>query len=204
LAEKWQSNERLNVKVKTPKGWSTNVQIQPAGEDEMFTKTVFRILYLFIIATILMGCGTASATAEPIVITPTEQAIATPTLVLPTLTPIMTEIVATTAEQLAGSWKMSTPQGNTFYLLFKTDGSLEVTRADAPKNSKPEVGKFWFEGDVFYIDDACDAGQGKYEAPHVIQRDGQNYKITFKVIEDSCEDRVRDLQKGFIWRNPQP
>ncbi len=69
----------------------------------------FKSLSIMAAITLFMtACRTAPATAEPMVITPTQQAVATATLIMPTPTPIITEIVTTTAEQLAGSWKWST------------------------------------------------------------------------------------------------
>jgi hypothetical protein len=172
----------------------------------MFAKTAFRVLFVLAALAIFTGCSTPPVAAEPAVASsPTQPPPATPTVILPTSTPVISEFVATNAEQFTGSWKWSNLQANTFYILFKMDGSFEILRADAPTNSRPLIGTYSFDGHVFSVEDDCQGGvQGKYEAPKITQRDGQNYKITFKVIEDPCEERIHDYQKGFIWRNPQP
>jgi hypothetical protein len=132
-----------------------------------------------------------------------------PTVAIDAPTVAITELVATRIESMLGSWSMTSPQGDTFYILFKSDGTYEETRAnDANTHAKPYRAKFWMDSGVLYVEGVCgdDAAmhQGKYEAPTITQRDGVNYLLTAHVIEDPCKDRVHDFGRGYAWRIPQP
>jgi hypothetical protein len=188
----------------------------------MYTKMMVRALVSLATLVVIASCGTAPATAvqapvmvqatqrpadsTPTAVPPTEKPIeASPTASLPTPTPVITKIVATSTEQFAGTWKWYI-QGTPTYLTFKTDGTWEVRRADAPPGSRPTQGKFSFDGKLFTIegDPDCPGVVGKYEAPLIIQYDGVNHGLHLKTIEDACEARVKDFKRGFSWSEIQP
>ena len=182
-------------------------------------KMMFRSLVLLIALAILAGCGTAPATQAPVVIEatqppseptsttapPTEPPVeASLTASLPTPTPVITEIVATSTDQFAGSW-MWFIQGTPTTFTFNPDGKWVVRRSDAAPGTVSADGEFSFDGTVLTItgDPDCPRVVGKYEAPRIVQHDGVNHKITLKAIEDTCEARVKDFKKGFVWSENQ-
>jgi len=182
----------------------------------MFTKIMFRSLALLVTLVIVTGCGTApAATQAPVLVEPsqrppeptstsvppTEKPVeVSPTASLPTPTPVITEIVATSTEQFAGRWKWFI-QGTPTFFTIKTDGTWDFTRADAAPGTVSEDGEFSFDGNIYTVtgDSDCPGVMGKYEAPRIVQHDGVNYKLSFKVIEDECAVRVKDYKKGFVW-----
>lgn len=185
----------------------------------MYRKMMFRYVVLLTILAVTAGCATEPATANqgPVVaedaqrpaeptstaIPPTEQSIeASATASVPTSTPVVTEIVATSTDQFAGSWKWFI-RGTPTTLTFHKDGTWVVVRADAAPGTNSADGEFSFDGTVFTVtgDPDCPSVVGRYEAPRIEQYDGVNHKLSFKVIEDECEDRVKDFRKGFIWSN---
>jgi hypothetical protein len=186
----------------------------------MFTKIMFRCLMLLATLIVIAGCGTTPATKAPVAVEATQQpSQPTPTMLppteqpmqasatasLPTPTPVITEIVATSKEQFVGTWKWYI-QGTPTFLTFKPDGTWEIRRADAAPGSLPAHGEYSFDGNVFTVtgDPDCPGVVGKYEAPQIIQYDGVNHSLSFKVREDTCEARVKDFKKGFAWSETQP
>lgn len=174
----------------------------------MYRKMMFRILVLLATHVVIAGCGTAPATATqaPVVAKatqqPTDQPIqASPTAGLPTSTAVITEIVATSTDQFIGTWT-SFVLGSQAFLTFKPDGTWEIRVTGATSTAK---GDFSFDGKIFTInrDPECPGVTGKYEAPQIVQYDGINHKLSFKVIEDACEARVKDFKKGFAWSESQ-
>ena len=176
----------------------------------MSAKIISPLLYALTII-VLTGCGTAPAVTEQPSATLTQPVPATapdipPTVAVDTPTPVISEIMATSIEPMLGSWSIGTLQGDTLYLLFKSDGTYEGTRGDGlgPRYRA----KFWFDSSTFYVEGSCgdDANvhQGKYEAPIITLRDGVNYIMKAQVIEDPCKERVHDFKKGYTWRHPQP
>lgn len=173
----------------------------------MLHKNILGILCRTLVVVFLAGCG--SAPAQPTVTVVPPQPTATQTLIPPTFTavpptPVETDFIATKPEDIAGEWRFSvfaTP----WHMDFRTDGSNYSNRVET--KDKPLGAKFWFEGTVFYFEDiGCspDAKQvtrGTYEA-HVVQRDGKNYKLYFKLINDSCKERANMMKKGFMWFGP--
>lgn len=91
------------------------------------------------------------------------------------------------------------------HIDFHPDGKVYSNRMES--KDKAWESKFWFEGTVFHLEDlACSPDgkqltQGTYEA-HVVQEDGQNYKLYFKPIEEPCKDRINEMKKGYIWGSP--
>jgi hypothetical protein len=117
---------------------------------------------------------------------------------------MIAEITANSTDQFIGTWKWFI-QGTQTYLTFKSDGTWEIRRAVAASGSRPAHGEFSFDGKVFTVtgDPDCLGVVGKYEAPQIIQYDGINHSLSFKVIEDTCEVRVKDFKKGFGWSETQ-
>ena len=188
----------------------------------MFRKLMIRSFALLASLLVIASCGTAPATATqgPVALEATQQrSEPTPTTVpptaipvdasstasLPTPTPVITKMAATSTEQFVGTWKWYI-QGTATYLTFKPDGTWESMRSDAAPGARPFAGKFSFDGKVFTItgDPDCPGVVGKYEAPKIVQYDGVNHALSFKVIEDACEARVKDFKRGFAWSMPQP
>ena len=180
----------------------------------MCTKFIFPLLGMLTLVAVLTGCGTAPAVTAQVVPTST-QLLAAPATEIPATapadapTPVITEATATSIEPMLGSWSISSLQGDTFFYLFKSDGTYEVTRAnDANKHAKAYQAKFWMEKDVLYVEGVCgdDSAlhQGTYQAPTITQRDSLNYTLKARVIDDPCKDRIHDFGRGFAWRIPQP
>lgn len=114
----------------------------------------------------------------------------------------MIEIVATSKEQFVGTWKWYI-QGTATYLTFKPNGTWDVRRADGGSGAR---GEYSFDGNIFTItgDPDCPGVLGEYEAPQIMQYDGVNHSLSFKVIEDTCGPRVKDFRKGFAWSETRP
>jgi hypothetical protein len=85
------------------------------------------------------------------------------------------------------------------YHQFEQDGTLIIAYsyeqlATNPVFSKPS--EYWFEGDVFHIEDSC--GHGTYYLT-LAKRDGQNSTLVFDRIEDPCKQRSIDWIKPMRW-----
>ena len=182
-------------------------------------KMTFRSLASIVVLTILAGCSTAPATQAPVVVEvtqplpeptvtmvpPTEPPVeASPTASLSTPTPVITEIVATSIDQFAGSWKWFI-QGTPTTFTFNPDGTWVVIRADAAPGTVSADGEYSFDGTLLTItgDPDCPGVVGKYEAPRIVQYDGANYKLTIKAMEDECEGRAKDFKRGLVWSDAQ-
>jgi hypothetical protein len=59
--------------------------------------------------------------------------------------------------------------------------------------------KYWFEGEVFHIQDSC--GHGTYHLT-LYKENGENRKLTFQVIDDPCEQRIDDWKVPMRWFEP--
>ncbi len=187
----------------------------------MYRKMMFRFLVLLATLIVTAGCGTAQATATqaPVItevtqrpadpttttVPPTEKPVeASPTAGLPTPTPVITEIAATSTDQFLGRWRWFV-LGSAAFITFKPDGTWEMTVNGTAPGTPPAKGVFSFDGNIFTIngDPECPGVTGKYEAPQIVQYDGVNHTLSFKVIEDACEPRVKDFKKGFAWSESQ-
>jgi hypothetical protein len=163
----------------------------------------FRILIVALV--FLAGCATVpaepAATATP---QPTAKPTATQTPIPPTSTPVESDSIVTKPDDIAGIWKFSS-YGTPWHIDFHPNGTVYSNRAES--RDKALGGNFWFEGTVFHFEDlACSPDarqytQGTYEA-HVVQKDGQNYKLYFKPIEEPCKDRMNEMKRGYIWMGP--
>ncbi len=184
----------------------------------MDRKMMFRCFVFLTTLVIVAGCGTppATATQAPVVaeatqrpakptsttVPPTEQPIqVSSTASLPTPTTVITEISATSTDQFIGTWTRFI-LGSPHFLTFKSDGTWEISEVGATSTLN---GTFSFDGKVFTItgDPDCPGITGKYEAPQIEQYGGVNHRLSFKVIEDACEARVKDFKNGFAWRESQ-
>lgn len=126
----------------------------------MSTKFRFPLFSLLISIAILTGCGTAPAVTKQVAVTATQPLPATATQIpstaaVDTPTVVVTEKVATSIEPMLGSWSTTTPQGDTLYTLFKSDGTYEGTQANGPKNGVPYRAKFWMDNGVLYVEGVC-------------------------------------------------
>ncbi len=176
---------------------------------------------LLTVLVVIAGCSTAPATANqaPVVAAATQRPVeqtsttvpptdppvqASPTAGLPTPTPVIIEMAATSTDQFIGTWT-SFVLGSAAFLTFKPDGTWEVTVNGTASGTSPAKGSFSFDGNTFTIngDPECPGVTGKYEAPQIEQYDGVNHRLSFKVIEDACEARVKDFKKGFAWSETQ-
>jgi hypothetical protein len=117
---------------------------------------------------------------------------------------VITEIVATSIDQFAGSWKWFI-QGTPTTFTFNPDGTWVVIRADAAPGTVSADGEYSFDGTLLTItgDPDCPGVVGKYEAPRIVQYDGANYKLTIKAMEDECEGRAKDFKRGLVWSDAQ-
>jgi hypothetical protein len=151
-------------------------------------------LCMLLVSVLLSGCGVASQ--EPTV-TAIPTGSPTTELGLPSATPADPEFIATSAEDIVGIWSFSY-FGKPWHIRFLANGMIRSGTLDNPEQFLH--GKFEFKGTIFHVEDET-CGPGTYEA-HVIQRDGQNYKLYFAVIEDTCRDRVNEMKRGYWWVGP--
>lgn len=160
----------------------------------MLSSKTFQMRYMLLAFVFLASCSVPPT--EPIA---TTSALVTPTSahVLPTATPVVTEFIASKVEDIAGMWSFGY-LGTPYRIRFLSNGMIKSGPEDDP--DKYLHGKFTFKGTIFYVEDPT-CGPGTYEA-HVIQRNGQNYKLYFTVLEDACRDRVNEMKKGYNWVNP--
>jgi hypothetical protein len=102
-------------------------------------------------------------------------------------------------EDIVGIWK-SRFEGHTAYMHFREDGTFRLAHDIADLGGVAQVmGDFWFEETEFHIDDPC--GEGTYEVR--VEKDGdQPILLIFKVIEDACIERARDLSRRMPWVEP--
>ena len=144
----------------------------------------------------LAGCVSAAP------VTPTVAAVPSVTLTVTvapaTSTPVETEFRASKVEDILGWWKFSN-QGAIWKIHFLANGTIRSGPLENP--SQFLHGTFWFDGTVVRVDEPS-CGPGSYEA-YIIQRDGENYRLYFKVVEDPCVDRVREMTRGYKWVGPE-
>ena len=164
------------------------------GLNKMVIKNIHPVVRSLLTFALLAGC--VSVPESPTVTT-LPSATSTSTAIPPTATPVETEFVANKLEDISGMWSFSY-MGNSYRIQFLANGTIRSGPSTEPK--KYLHGTFKFDGDVFRVDEPT-CGPGVYEA-HLIQRDGQNYKLYFKLIEDSCRDRVNEMKKGYQWVGP--
>ena len=160
----------------------------------MFNHKIHRGSYALLALIFLASCNVAPT--EPVA---TASASVTPTSVpiLPTATPVETEFIASKVEDIAGMWSFSY-LGMSYRIRFLSNGMIKSGPEDDP--DKYLHGKFRFEGTIFHVEDPT-CGPGTYQA-NVILQDGQNYKLYFTVIEDTCRDRINEMKKGYTWVSP--
>jgi hypothetical protein len=122
-----------------------------------------------------------------------------PTSTVPsvTATPVEVEFRADKIEDILGWWTFSS-QGLIRRIHFLANGTIRTGPLENP--SQFLHGTFSFDGNIVRVDEPS-CGPGSYEA-YILQRDGQNYKLYFKVIEDPCLDRVREMTRGYMWVGP--
>lgn len=119
----------------------------------------------------------------------------------PTETPVVEALTPTSILEIAGIWdsRMLSERG---YHEFKPDGTLILGYTIDQLRENPvftEPVHYWFEGQVFHIEDAC--GHGTYRLT-LYRENGENRKLTFEVIEDPCEQRIADWKVPMRWFEP--
>jgi len=150
-----------------------------------------RFFHLLPILAFLTGC-TGTVVMPTVTMFPT---IAPTSTIIPgTVTPVVTEFIASNPEDISGWWWQSN-QGRVFRIRFLANGTIRTGPVENPNQFLH--GTYKFEGKVVHVDEPS-CGPGTYEA-HIIQHDGQNFKLYFKVIEDPCRDRYNEMTRGYYW-----
>jgi len=163
-------------------------------------------LPLVIAAFLVASCATSRPTSSP-------TAAASPTLLPPTVMPspintpvpppttVTTETIATSNLEIAGIWD-SFVLYERGYHLFKDDGTLVIAYVYEELTTNPvfsDPSAYWFEGDVFHIEDFC--GHGTYHLT-LTRQSGQNRTLIFEPIQEPCKQRAIDWKKPMRWVGP--
>jgi hypothetical protein len=91
-------------------------------------------------------------------------------------------------DDMVGIWS-GRAMGDAGYHKFNKDGTFTVAWNLGNLETSPAVrAKYWFEGDVFHVDDGC--GHGMYEVTIQKNVDGPA-KLIFKLIEDPCDTQKK-------------
>lgn len=169
------------------------------------------VLGAMLITRLLVGCGTPAATpiaptatptTEPPTATPTPvpptatptpiPPTATPTAEPPTATPTQAITLATSADEIAGTWQKTRGTG---YIRFYEEGTFHQARALDDLDSHPfAICEFWFEGTQMFIGQCSVSGVppcGDVIAIYEV-RLLEGDKIQIVAIEDSCSPRRGD------------
>lgn len=144
-----------------------------------------QVMGAMLITLLLVGCG---APAAPTPMPPT----ATPTVAPPTATPTPAVRLATSVEEIAGTWQKTTGAG---YIRFNEDGTFDQARAFDDLDSHPfAICEFWFEGTQMFIGECTVSGVPPCTNPVAIYEvwllEGDRIEIV--AIEDKCSARRRD------------
>ncbi len=172
----------------------------------MFRKKLYSVLCAVLILAFAAGCGSAPAQPAATEIPPQPAATqipATPTLAPPTAAPVETDVVATKPEEISGWWSFSYT-GMALQNEFHPDGKIFGRQVENDK-TKAVVGSFWFADGIFHINSGCGQDNHQVEATyeaHLILRDGQNYKLYFNPVNETCKDRANEMKKGYLWVGP--
>lgn len=129
--------------------------------------------------------------------TPTpEPPTATPTPVPPTATATQAFTLATTAEEIVGTWL----KGGAYYIRFYEDGTFHQAHAlDKLESQSYAISKFWFEGTQMFTEEisvsgvpSCGKKTGIYEI-RLLEDDN----IQISSIKDQCSPRAGDTSGEY-------
>jgi hypothetical protein len=137
----------------------------------------------------------AAPTSTPIQAT----AASNPAVEQATKPAVVTEFIAKKPEDIAGTWYASYLT-EPWHTQYNTDGTYLDLKSTGSGWEQRLRGQFWFEGSVFHTKNGLCEQEGLYEV-HIVQHDGQNYEISFKLIQDACKDRAP--MRSMIWVKPQ-
>jgi hypothetical protein len=173
-----------------------------------------QVMGTILITLLLVGCGAPAATptptpptATPVPPTPTPNPptatpvpptptpvppTATPTPKPPTATPTQAFTLATSAEEILGTWGA----GNYFYIRFDRDGTFRQAHALDKLDSQPyAISSYQFEGTKMVITEVSVSGAptcgrkiGSYEIQLL-----ESGNIRIVAIKDQCVPRAGDI-----------
>lgn len=145
------------------------------------------------IGLLLVGCSGPTDTPIPSTAAPTtERPAATPTPEPPTATSTQAFTLATSADEIAGTWQKTSGSG---YIRFFEEGTFNQARALDDLDSHPfAICEFWFEGTQMVIGQCTVSGVppcGDAVAIYEV-RLFEDDRIQIVAIEDSCASRRGD------------
>jgi hypothetical protein len=95
---------------------------------------------------------------------------------------------------MVGIWS-GRAMGDAGYHKFNQDGTFTVAWNFGDLDTSPAAtAKYWFEGNVFHVEDGC--GHGMYEVT-IQKKEGGSTKLRFTLLEDPCETRTKDWKSGM-------
>jgi hypothetical protein len=120
----------------------------------------------------------------------------TPTPPRPTATPAPTPVLATSGEQIVGTWVGTGAAADRLYQRFNPDGTVQAATTLEKLNSTPGAElTFRFEGTQFLLTEvsatglpSCSAKTGTYQVQ--LLPDGN---IKFVKVQDACAPRARSM-----------
>ena len=152
-------------------------------------KSIGAVFLTFVFLSVLLnGCAPA-APLVPLTSTPNPPT-ATPTLKPPTATPTRAYTLATSAEEIVGTWLAS------YYLRFDKDGTFRQAQTLEELDRQPyAISSYQFEGTKMVITEVsvlgvptCGKKIGSYEV-----RLFESGNIRIVVIKDQCAPRAGDI-----------
>ena len=159
-----------------------------------------QVMGTMLITLLLVGCGAPAATPTPIPPTatpvpPTPTPVpptATPTPKPPTATPTQAFTLATSAEEIVGTWLGA----GSFYIRFDEDGTFRQAHALDKLDSQPyAINSYQFEGTKMVITEVsvsgvptCGMKIGSYEIRLL-----ESGNIWIVAIKDQCVPRAWDI-----------
>jgi hypothetical protein len=108
--------------------------------------------------------------------------------------------VVSKIDDLVGIWE-ATWRGKAGYRQFYADGAHTHAYTIEELKSAPKVTKFWFEGEVFYIEQIKKHTIGKYEV-RIQEKSGKAAKLFFTLISEDNSNRGGDITAGMTRVEP--
>ena len=154
---------------------------------------VFMIAFLVVLF-VSVGCG-APTVATPIPLTVTGvSTVTTPTMESPTATPTQAITLATSSEEVLGTWR----RGNDF-IRFDEDGTFRLANDINLESNSFAINSFQFEDTTMVTSEvsvsgaeSCGDAIGRYEI--LLLNSGS---IQIKPIEDQCRPRKSVISKPY-------
>ena len=108
----------------------------------------------------------------------------------PTLTPTPAPVLATSAEQILGTWQCL--RGDRMFHQFREDGLYHVDYSLEDVGERPgAIAEYWFEGTTLLIRTidtpslpACDEPEASYTAELL-----ENGNLRFRAVRETCHPR---------------